>query len=176
MTAVGLLVRLFWRGGWVGHAGGTAPPGWCAVVVSTRVLLLGQRLAWLVAVTAPVVLTLHPARARCLLLPAIPAGFPVEPLPPSPPPLLPARLLTIVVPRYSVTWGLTGIRAASVLDSREDKLVGVITVSDFMKVFCHLYETDPDGEPNVALSHMTIAQWKGTGWGGGAVTVLRRGE
>lgn len=81
-----------------------------------------------------------------------------------------------MVPRYSVTWGLTGIRAASVLDSGEDKLVGVITVSDFMKVFCHLYETDPDGEPNVALSHMTIAQWKGTGWGGGAVTVLRRGE
>lgn len=53
------------------------------------------------------------------------------------------------------------------LDSREDKLVGVITVSDFMNVFCHLYENDPDGEPNVALAHMTIAQWKGTGWGRG---------
>lgn len=62
-----------------------------------------------------------------------------------------------------------GIRAASVLDSREDKLVGVITVSDFMKVFCHLYETDPDGEPNVALSHMTIAQWK-------AITARGRGH
>jgi len=56
----------------------------------------------------------------------------------------------------------TGIRAAAVLDSREDRLIGVITVSDFMNVFCHLHETDPDGEPNVALAHMTIAQWKGT--------------
>lgn len=62
-----------------------------------------------------------------------------------------------------------GIRAASVLDSREDKLVGVITVSDFMNVFCHLYENDPDGEPNVALAHMTIAQWK-------AITARERGN
>eukprot|EP00168_Porphyra_purpurea_P010377 TRINITY_DN2555_c0_g1_i9.p1 TRINITY_DN2555_c0_g1~~TRINITY_DN2555_c0_g1_i9.p1 ORF type:complete len:492 (+),score=83.47 TRINITY_DN2555_c0_g1_i9:1030-2505(+) len=53
-----------------------------------------------------------------------------------------------------------GIRAAAVLDSREDRLIGVITVSDFMNVFCDLHESDPDGEPNVALAHMTIAQWK----------------